>query len=390
MLYLYRAVKSTGKRCFGLLLARTRYRALRGLLTRSLCPLWILEFSFFKKIGFGKTDAFKFSQKDVLFILDYLRGDLQDGRTLMNSLKSLNTKVLSEAQKKILADVWTQLHSGKFFYEAITPYLEIRYVKILQCAELGGYLKEGLEEVCEEITLYKSLNRSWKIHMIYPGVVALFLIILFVLLNILVLPNFYQYLSQQTYEFTGLTAYFFKINTFFNTHICWFLGLMFLAFLSLFNVKVRGFCKRIILHIPWISRMWQMQQYGIFAKNLSALLKHGIHVKECIRLSAACFPEGLLSVEEVEQKLNNGDSLSQALNGLPSSFVEGVRVAENMGNFTERLDQLAEHYFSRYREGLKQWVRWFEPLCLVGLAGIIIFVALAVFVPILQIFQHFD
>ena len=165
---------------------------------------------------------------------------------------------------------------------------------------------------------------------------------------------------------------------------------MILAFLSLFNVKVRGFCKRAILHIPWISRMWQMQQYGIFAKNLSALLKHGIHVKECIRLSASCFPEGLLSVEEVEQKLNNGDSLSHALTGLPSSFLEGVRVAENMGNFTERLDQLAEHYFSRYREGLKQWVRWFEPLCLVGLAGIIIFVALAVFVPILQIIQHFD
>jgi general secretion pathway protein F/type IV pilus assembly protein PilC len=126
-----------------------------------------------------------------------------------------------------------------------------------------------------------------------------------------------------------------------------------------------------------------------FCRVLGTLLHNGVPILQSLRIAKDATGNAVLShaIAEAADNISEGKSLAKPLGQsghFPRDIVEMISVGEEANNLEQVLVDIADNLERRTSRDLELSVRLLEPLMLVLMAGVVLFVVVALLLPILQ------
>jgi general secretion pathway protein F/type IV pilus assembly protein PilC len=126
-----------------------------------------------------------------------------------------------------------------------------------------------------------------------------------------------------------------------------------------------------------------------FCRVLGTLLRNGVPILQSLKIAKDATGNVVLStaIEEASENVSEGKSLARPLAAsgqFPEDIVEMISVGEEANNLEQVLVDIADNLERRTNRELDLSVRLLEPMMLVVMAAIVLFVVVALLLPILQ------
>lgn len=387
MLFFYQIKQKSERYHWKLQWARSQWYCLRNLVKKGHYPYRFFSLQTLLNKKFFKQQE-KLQLKHWTYFFEKLSAHLHSGKNLSNALKSLRSSIHIEAQKKFIEEALERLSGGRYFYPLLQEpqyHFSQQQIKLLKCAEMSGYLTQGIDRIYEQLLLKNKIRKQLRQNLIYPCCVLIFTIGFCFLLIFFLVPRFQEFFIQQGLELNGWVRFIFSCNHLLPKLLPWFI-LLGLGGLFLFNYQKKYFKQLFeICFYKFFSPLY----YSSFAINLAELLEQNISLIEGLKLSLPHLPNRY-SYEEITFSLQQGIALSNALKGLPGDFIQTLQSAEINSELAKNLRNLSSIYYQNYENKLLQLVKWIEPACLLFLACFVFIIVCSLFYPLVQLFQNVD
>lgn len=392
----YTARNTTGETITGILTADNQQSALRSLDDLMLFPVEVREGGKAKKaIGEGKR---KVRPAVVAVLYSQFADLLRAGVPVLRSLDVLSKQTSNAVLKEVLNEVKEDLSGGQTLADAMLVHpnaFSPLNVAMIRAGEQGGFL----EDVLVRIAIFTERQNELKSKLVgalaYP-MILMFVgtgIILFMLLK--VVPQIRQFLSG---DLPWITQVVFAACDALRDHGAEIGGgvvLFVLVMLGAFRSKVgREYFDRFQLKAPMMGKIVTLVAICRFCRVLGTLLQNGVPILQALKISRDSAGNRILvaAVEEATESVRKGATLAQPLgssNLFPLDIVDMIAVGEESNNLDNVLVTIADSYEARTGRSIDLMVRLLEPLLLVGMAGVVATIAIALLLPILTLSTGF-
>lgn len=178
----------------------------------------------------------------------------------------------------------------------------------------------------------------------------------------------------------------------------WLLMLAVLAFLKI-GSQVYGNTpqgriekEKIMLSLPLVGAINQMNGAAQFANTMSVLLAAGITINQAVDTTAKVMDNALLSedVRSMREGIERGRSLVECLQGkkyFPPTMVDMCSVGEETGELEETLDNVADYYANEADYRIQRLLALLEPTMLVVLAIFAGIIVVSIYLPIFTMYD---
>jgi type II secretory pathway component PulF len=156
--------------------------------------------------------------------------------------------------------------------------------------------------------------------------------------------------------------------------------------------KGRRFYDTMVLKVPYLGQTLVRIICARFARTLSTLLASGVQLLPSLDAVRGVITNGLLrdAVQTSRDSIREGHGMGDTLkvSGLfPPLLVEMVKVGERSGELEQMLERVADAYEHEVAHSLSQMTTILEPIMTITMAGMILFMMMAVLMPIFQLNQ---
>jgi general secretion pathway protein F len=147
--------------------------------------------------------------------------------------------------------------------------------------------------------------------------------------------------------------------------------------------------KILLLKIPYISKLLMTQQMYIFFLVLKVLIKSGYKLQEALISSKTiiinCF--FVSKIENINNYLKQGKDISGSFNNINIFDTLTIRLllaGEKTNNMNSIMEKLEIIYEQRLQNSIKKISSYLEPILVAIIGFVILFIMLAIFLPIWQ------
>jgi type II secretory pathway component PulF len=273
------------------------------------------------------------------------------------------------------------------------------FLSMIRVAEARGGVPETLRMMGDHYESRQRLIRQARSAMIYPVIVLVIASGVVLLLTIFVLPLFADLLRDLSRRGGGLplpSRVLMGISGFvrnaygFVTLPLVFIGAPLLLIRFYKTPAGKAMIDPFLLRYPVFGPLLRKLDTSRFARTLSTLLDAGVDVGTSMDLTAGVMNmTGMRrAVESARDDVMNGKELSQALapSGMFTTDVIAVlESGEETGRTPEALNHLADDYDEQIEVMVKSMGHLVQPLVTIFLGGIVLFIILSVFLPIIQV-----
>jgi general secretion pathway protein F/type IV pilus assembly protein PilC len=143
------------------------------------------------------------------------------------------------------------------------------------------------------------------------------------------------------------------------------------------------------MKLPLVGNIFQSLAVARFCRVLGTLLNNGVPILKSLGISREAAGNRMLSeaIEEASENISSGASLAKPLASsgyFPKTVVEMIAVAEESNTLDKVLVEIADGLEKRTSRRLDLVVRLLEPLMLLVLAGAVLFVVIALLLPVIK------
>jgi type II secretory pathway component PulF len=178
-------------------------------------------------------------------------------------------------------------------------------------------------------------------------------------------------------------------------------GLWVLAFAAAAALAVRMYAttargrrayERVAFRVPWIGAVLRNVVMARFAHTLSTLLAGGLPLIEGLEISRGAAGSALVAdaVDAARQAVSEGQSLGACLGRSPlfnPMVVDMIAVGERSGELERMLGRAADALDEEVRGSVETMASVLEPAMILLMAGVVLFVVLAVLLPVFEMNQ---
>lgn len=367
-----------------------------------------------RNIVYGVTDRtddpWLLKLNDVF--IDYGRVGLKEKSIFFNSLRLLVNsgvgftralKMLGERTRNIRLSricntmVYDMDRNGRSFSEAMGKYpnvFEKAEIKMIYSGELTGKIESTLDSVA--IQLQKSINLELKIKnaLIYPITVFIAIILAAFVVMVFIVPKFMDLFSQFGSDLPWATRVLIGTSTIFQNYWWLILTLMIMGWLVFKSWKKTPDGQRTwdayLLKMPLIKQLVNNIQTVRIANNFATLMLSGIPLNKALRVLGDIIPNAVVSdaIFAIEMKIRKGIPLNQAFAEEPvidPVVAEILEVGERTGHIDDVLQKLGTQYEMEVESQLKNLTTMIEPIIIVVVGLAVVFIAMAIMLPIFQL-----
>lgn len=315
------------------------------------------------------------------------------GLPLLTGLRSLKEQTSNQKFKEILEEIGLQIEGGNTLFGAMSKYPDVFpvvYVNMIRAGETSGKLGESLDRFVTLADRELRTRQRVKETTRYPKIVIFSVVIAFVVLLTFVIPRFAQIFAQFKTTLPLPTRMMIGINNLFQNY--WYLVLP--AFVSIPILLTRYirtengriFWDRLKIRIPVFGRLFLIAALSRFTHTFVMLNKSGIPILQILEITSTTVNNVILSqsIEEISRKVREGKSLADAMreSGMFTPLViQMVAVGESSGTFDEMLARITEYYDIELENSIKKMTTYIEPALTLFMGVVVLFLALAVFLP---------
>lgn len=321
------------------------------------------------------------------------------GVQLVDALGALAEQAQRPAAKKMLSQVRERVREGSSLADAMAGQPHIfsdLYVGMVRAGETAGALEQVLDRLAEYGEKQSEFIAKVRGALTYPiimmcvgsGIMA-FLVSYVVPQVATIFKESHAALPLATQILIALSDLVTNYWLFILTAV---VGLLAAVAFGLSTVRGRRMYDRMVLKLPYIGPTMLRVICARFARTLATLLSSGVQLLAALSAVKRVVTNGLLAdaVEESRTSIREGHGMSQTLqkSGLfPPLLVEMIRVGERSGELERMLERLADNYEREVAASLNQMTTILEPLMTLCMATVIVFMMLAVLLPIFQLNQ---
>ncbi len=396
--FAYTARSLDGRDIRGQLNAASRRDALAALSQKSLYPLQVQaqkeKASPFQHVGTGRVKA-----EQVANALTQLSDLLQNGVPLLESLKLLADQSPHPALREVMQRVHDHVAEGEPLDQAVARYPKIfskLTVSMIRAGSEGAFLEEALTRIATFLELQEELKSRVKGAMVYPLILMTVGTIVTLSLVIFFVPKFESLFDRLESQGAGLptaTVALLAISHFLMSYGLVLLVALVPIVLGIVKVlrtsKGQAWLDRVKLKLPLAGKIFHDTAVSRFCRVLGTLLRNGVPILKALQISSGSVGNQLLAqaILDSAQNISAGQTLSAPLAAcglIPTSTMAMIRIAEESNTLDTVLVGVADSIDKRIEKQLTLMVRFIEPIMLVVIGVAILFVMVALLLPIIE------
>ncbi|MFN0135654.1 MAG: type II secretion system F family protein [Phycisphaerae bacterium] len=392
--FAYKARNSTGEQVNGMLVADSALAAARLLDERRLLPIEVEEVRA-QGTSLFTGRARNISQSKVGIIYEQLADLLRAGVPVLRALSVLAKQSGSSGLGRILKEVHDDVAGGDTLADALDKHPQAfrpLQVAMVRAGEKGGFIEDVLSRLSEFISRQDALRNKFIGSMIYPVVLLLAGLGAVVGLMIFVVPNIRELLVSQP-NLPAATKIVFFLSDVIGKY---YLGLA--GAIAAISVGISVFFKTefgariwsiLQLRTPGIGKIYTMVSLCRFCRIFGTLLNNGIPMIHALKIARDSTGNTILSeaIERATESVNRGEPLAQPLAAaklFPPAMIDMIAVSEESNTLEKVLIEIANTQEARTANQIDLFVRLLEPLMLMVMGVMVMFIAIGLLVPILQ------
>jgi type II secretory pathway component PulF len=394
--FAYIARDATGQKITGTLSAATDREVLSVLATRSLFPVQV-------KAEKSASASSSLRVKGLLMATLYaqLAALLKSGVPLLRSLSVLKDQSSNKNLKLILDDVHHRVEDGTALGDAMARYpraFNEMAVNMVRAGAEGGFLEDALERVASFTETQEDLKGRTVSAMAYPCILALAGTTVVTVLIVFFVPQFAVMFDRlrERGELPFLTDWLLWFSDTLR-HQGWWIGLLAIGagVWGYYQLKTEAGRRRadwLRIKMPMAGPIFLSFAVARFCRVLGTLLKNGVPILKALEISREAAGNKILAqaIADATENISSGQSLARPLAAsghFPKMVVEMIAVAEESNTLDKVLVEMADGLERRTTRQLDLLVRLLEPVMLLVLAIIILFVVIALLVPVIKMSQ---
>jgi len=392
----YIALDLKGKRQKGTIMSSSPRDARDALRSRQLVILKIVQAKS-KDQSISNFIKLRVKHKNLTQVTRQLSILIDASTPVEEALKITALQFKNNIVKTILLSVRSQVMEGLKLSDALKSHpttFSRLYIAMVASGETSGRLASVLGRLADDLEKAQKIKQKIRGATAYPTVLSVVAFIIVVILMVAVVPKVVQQFDSFGQDLPTLTKVVIGLSEWMQR---WGLFLLIITF-TFFLILLRLFKKisfrlrwdRMLLSLPVISKMTKDMNAARFARTMSGLVDSGTPILTALEVSSHTLQNSVMqkAVIDASLKVREGLTINNALrdaNVFPQIVVQMISGGEVSGDLSGMLAKSAEYLEEEFSSSIDIFLSLLEPLIIILLAGVILLIIGAIFMPILQL-----
>jgi type IV pilus assembly protein PilC len=340
--------------------------------------------------------------KDIAVLTRQLSTMISAGIPLLESLEILVEQASDAGFRIVLDKVIDRVRAGSDFSHALSEHPRLFskiYVNMIKAGESSGQLDVILQRLADYMEAAEELKREIKAAMTYPVISLVLILAITIGLVVGIVPEFQSIFEQMGMKELPLpTRILMQISNAMTRHFL-ALSAVFAAAAVSFALFIRTAPGRrqwhwFLLHVPVFGPLFRKVAISRFSRTFATLIESGVPMLGALDIVAATAGNVLVeaAVLKARDAVSRGETLGEPLaatRAFPAMVTRMVSIGEKTGALERLLNKIAEFYDQEVRATVKALTSLIEPLMITAMGGIVGFIVLSIFLPIIQMTKNY-
>lgn len=398
--FAYTAKSTSGQRISGRIAAASRGEAMQRLRAQSLYPITLVDARPNVPAWATISMPVRVSKEQTADFCAQLADLLSNGVPMLESLKILADATENLRLKETTLRIHEAVSQGDSLDLAMgkeTAIFSELTISMVRAGQEGAFLEEALQRTALFLRKQDEMRSKIVGALTYPIILGIVGSVITSLMIVFLVPKFQPFFDRLEQNGTGLPLI--TVLLLGASHTLLHYGIFVLLALAACAVTAyrvlqspagRRFVDRIKLKTPLVGVIFHDAAVSRACRVLGTMLRNGVPLLKSLKISSESTGNALLA-EAMLKSVDNvtaGDSLSKPLaaSGLiPPQIMAMIRVAEESNSLDEVLVKIADRIDTRIERRLEVMVRMIEPMMLIVIGAMVMFVIVGVLLPVFDL-----
>ena len=391
----YKALNNLGKETKGSADASDARTAIANLRQQNIFVLEI-EQDTDKKAGLSKeldlsslTEWRSVSTQELIFFFKQQTFMLRAGLPVLQALQLGRTQAsgrLGRVIDRMIADI----ENGFPLSQAVARNPKVfppLAVSLISAGENTGELDLVMDRLADHLEKKAALKTQTINAMIYPIIVILAAIGVFIFLVIKIIPAFAKFFAGKGRGLPPSTQFLVDLSAFFVNYGLYILAIIIVIIISLvlmYQTKEGRYkLHNLLLRLPVLGKLMTVAAMAQLTWSLSMMLRSGLTALDALKITAKVIRNRVISDKTyaASDQILAGKDLASSLQHprIPTIVTQMIAVGERTGTLDNVLHQLGDYYEERLQLGIRRLSAMVEPALILVIGGMVGFVYYAFF-----------
>jgi len=317
----------------------------------------------------------------------------RSGIPLIGALEALEEQAETDTMRSVVKGLIKAVSGGKALSQAMEEYpgaFSILYVNMIRAGESAGVMEQILERLGSFIKHDQEVTRNVKSALRYPMIVTSALGMAFVGAMIFIVPKFATMFESKGMDLPMLTVVMLAASEF----LIQFWPLLLIGiFGGIFGLKAFAKTEKgrysidgFKLKVPIFKDIFLKTSIARFSHMLETLSRGGIQIIKALQTVEQTVGNAVIGKEiaNAREEVEKGVSLAAALGKskyFPKMTIKMIAVGEKSGAMDDMMANVAAQYDTEVDVKIENLSGAIEPIMTVFMGGMLLFMALGIFLP---------
>ena len=314
----------------------------------------------------------------------------------LNAIAQQNEK---QSNKALIMGIRSRVLEGNSLAQSLLEYpssFSNLYCSSVAAGEQSGFLDQVLDNLSNYLEREHESYRNVEMALMYPVILLIVAFVIVGALMVYVLPDMIDVIENTGQTLPWATTLLISVTELLKSF--WWVLLCGILALSLFirgilnREKVRLIWDAYKFSLPIIGKIIRSSNSARFSNTLSILTKSGIPLVDSMKIASEVVANKALQTDlrTATQDVVEGKSLRESLENIsyfPPMMMHMIGSGEQSGELDQMLARVAEYQQAEVERLVSTLVKLFEPAMMIIMGGTVLFIVMAVLLPILSMNQ---
>jgi MSHA biogenesis protein MshG len=336
----------------------------------------------------------KISLDDIVLFCRQMHALTRSGIPIMRAVFGLAETSKNPIMENILKDVGQSLGRGNTLSQSIKVHegqFSPLFISMVQVGESTGRLDDAFSQLVRHLEMERDTRKKVASALRYPTLVIVSIFSALMVVNLFVIPSFSKVFAKFGSELPFATMILLNTSNFFLAY--WWLILSFVV------ISIFGFIKyvktkrgrynwdKIKLRLPLVGDLLNRIALSRFTRTFAMLFSAGVPILRALEVSAEAIGNAYIetAVKEMQSGIERGDSLARTANSsgmFTPLILQMITVGEESGAVDKLLEDVSDFYDQETEHDVQNLSAAIEPIMLVFMGGLVLILALGIFLPL--------
>ena len=393
--YQYQALNKSGISCKGIIEADSERHARQLLRDQGLIPTQVMQNA--KSVSSHRKD--KLSAQDLSLFTRQLATLLAAGIPVEESLRGVSEQTEKDKVRRLIIGVRSKVIEGYALAQAMNEY-PAAFPELYRSTVGAGEQTGRLDKVLEKLADYTENQQATrqKVHqaLIYPILMIIVSMAIIAFLLAFVVPKIIEVFATSGQSLPIATKILISASAFIKSYGLFVLGIMIISYIafkrSLSNPRIQYKWHQFLIRLPVIGYLVESVNIARYIHTFSILFAAGVNVLDTMRVGASVVTNVVMreALNQAAVRVKEGASISLSLKDTKlfgAMAIHLIASGEKSGQISPMMERAASHMDNEVQRVVDTALTLFEPLIILMMGAVVLFIVLATLLPIFSMEQ---